>query len=110
MRLARQVQPQLEKRQTVTTAAGASTLEDGAARVVAVRGRRLPSGLVSPVILVGLAYVLLTAAWAVGNPPFAAPDEWAHQLRAIGVGRGDLIGERGAWPIAADASPARSRS
>ena len=45
------------------------------------------------VSLVFLGYALLTAAWVMGNPPFAAPDEWAHYLRTIGVGHGELVGE-----------------
>ena len=34
-------------------------------------------------------------AWAMANPPFAAPDEPAHYLRAIAVGEGSF----GATPI-----------
>lgn len=35
---------------------------------------------------------MLTFAWAIANPPFAAPDEWAHYLRAIGLSEGHLLG------------------
>jgi len=39
-----------------------------------------------------VAWVLLLAAWAVGNPPFAAPDETDHYIRAVGISEGHLIG------------------
>ena len=38
--------------------------------------------------------VVLALAWAVANPPFAAPDEASHFVRALGVGQGHLIGEQ----------------
>jgi hypothetical protein len=41
-------------------------------------------------ILVVAAYLLLTSAWLVGNPPGAAPDEYAHYLKALAAGRGEL--------------------
>ena len=41
-------------------------------------------------MVVGL--VLLGLSWLVANPPAAAPDEPAHYLRAIAVGRFDFIG------------------
>lgn len=37
-------------------------------------------------------WALLLAAWVVGNPPFAAPDEVEHFIRAVGVSEGHLIG------------------
>jgi hypothetical protein len=40
-----------------------------------------------------VAYACLMAAWVVGNPPFAAPDEWAHYLRALGLAQGAWVGE-----------------
>jgi hypothetical protein len=42
--------------------------------------------------LVLTAWALLLAAWVLGNAPFAAPDEAAHYVRAVGIGRGQLIG------------------
>ncbi len=39
-----------------------------------------------------LAWALLLAAWVVGNPPFAAPDEADHYIRAIGISEGHLLG------------------
>ncbi len=39
-----------------------------------------------------LGWVLLTAAWTIGNPPFAAPDESDHYIRALGISSGDLVG------------------
>jgi hypothetical protein len=38
------------------------------------------------------AYALLSLAWIFANPPFAAPDEWAHVVRAESIGYGQLIG------------------
>ena len=38
-------------------------------------------------------YALLTAAWLIGNPPFASPDESLHYVRALTVARGELVGE-----------------
>jgi len=43
-------------------------------------------------IVFGLAYALLFAGWVGGDPPFAAPDEWSHYLRTLGVADGHLIG------------------
>ncbi len=43
-------------------------------------------------IVFGLAYALLFAGWTGGDPPFAAPDEWSHYLRTLGVADGHLIG------------------
>ena len=42
-----------------------------------------------PVIVVA-AFLLLGTAWLVGNPPGAAPDEYAHYLKALAAGRGEL--------------------
>lgn len=44
--------------------------------------------------LLAAGWSLLMAAWLVGNPPFASPDEGSHYLRAIEVGRGHLITDR----------------
>jgi hypothetical protein len=54
-----------------------------------------------------LAYALLVVGWSMANPPFAAPDEWSHHMRAIGIGHGHLVGERGTWPIPEGASELR---
>jgi Predicted membrane protein (DUF2142) len=43
-------------------------------------------------VLLFCAWALLASAWAIANPPFAAPDETAHYLRALGIGEGELIG------------------
>src|SRR3954471_20758844 len=45
-----------------------------------------------PPSLVFASYALLVAAWIVGNPPAAAPDEWSHYLRAVSLGHGQLLG------------------
>src|SRR5437773_10628597 len=50
--------------------------------------RRLPPWLIFA------AYALLMAAWIVGNPPYSAPDEWSHYLRAVSLGHGQLLGTR----------------
>ncbi len=42
-------------------------------------------------LTLALAYLLLLGAWSIGNPPGAAPDEFAHYLRALGAGRGELV-------------------
>ena len=44
-------------------------------------------------VLLVAAYALLTAAWVFSNPPYAAPDEWAHFVRAASIGHGQLIGD-----------------
>lgn len=36
---------------------------------------------------------LLSALWGIANPPFAAPDEPAHVLRAYALAHGDLTGD-----------------
>jgi hypothetical protein len=38
--------------------------------------------------LVLLAWASLLAAWVMTNPPFAAPDEAEHYVRAIGLSEG----------------------
>ena len=68
-------------RQATTRAAGANARHHGWRRRLAP----LP-------ILFGLAYALLFAGWVGGDPPFAAPDEWSHYLRTLGVADGQLIG------------------
>jgi hypothetical protein len=39
-----------------------------------------------------IAWALLLGAWAIGNPPFAAPDEADHYIRTVGISEGHLIG------------------
>lgn len=46
-----------------------------------------------PPVLLVCAWALIALAWVFANPPFAAPDEGAHYVRAVGVGSGGLIGE-----------------
>jgi Predicted membrane protein (DUF2142) len=46
----------------------------------------------TPLVLVA-AWALIALAWAFANPPFAAPDEEAHYLRAVGVAGGTLTGD-----------------
>jgi hypothetical protein len=48
-------------------------------------------GRLAPWLLLA-AWALLLAAWVVGNPPFAAPDETDHYIRAVGISEGHLIG------------------
>jgi hypothetical protein len=43
---------------------------------------------------------LLLAAWAVGNAPFASPDEAQHFIRAASLVRGDLVGDPPTSPTA----------
>ncbi len=47
-----------------------------------------------------LGVAALLAAWVYANPPFAAPDEWSHYLRAIGLTDGHLVGTKAAFPVA----------
>jgi len=42
---------------------------------------------------------LLLAAWAVGNAPFASPDEAQHFIRAASLVRGDLVGGPATSPL-----------
>ncbi|HEX5469021.1 MAG TPA: DUF2142 domain-containing protein [Gaiellaceae bacterium] len=53
---------------------------------------RLTSRTYLPALVAGVAYAVLALSWAVGNPPFAAPDEPAHYLRALAVGDVSLAG------------------
>ncbi len=49
-------------------------------------------GTYAPPLVLATGYALLLLSWAVANPPFAAPDEPAHYLRAIAVGGGSFAG------------------
>lgn len=52
----------------------------------------VPRALAVPLLL-AVSLTLLTAAWLMGNPPSAAPDESANYVKALGAGAGDLAGE-----------------
>jgi hypothetical protein len=41
-------------------------------------------------VLVVIAYLLMGTTWVVTNPPGAAPDEYAHYLKALAAGHGQL--------------------
>src|SRR5207302_2752963 len=43
-------------------------------------------------------YALIAFAWAFANAPFAAPDESAHYLRAIGISDGRWVGTAASDP------------
>lgn len=43
-------------------------------------------------VLLSAAFLLLGIAWLAG-PPGSGPDEPAHYLRALSIGRGDLFSE-----------------
>ena len=51
----------------------------------------------APVTVV-FGYGLLVIAWTFGNPPFTAPDEPAHYIRALGVGNGELVSPPATYP------------
>jgi hypothetical protein len=44
--------------------------------------------------MVVAAYAVLAVALAMTTPPFAAPDEANHYLRAVGISDGSLVGRR----------------
>src|SRR5690242_17296461 len=46
-------------------------------------------------LFVLLSYAMLAAAWTFGSPPFAAPDEFWHYMRAVSIGQGQLVGRPG---------------
>jgi Predicted membrane protein (DUF2142) len=50
------------------------------------------------VALIGLGYVLLLTAWLVATPPFGAPDEASHYLRALTIAQGSLVGPKIPYP------------
>jgi hypothetical protein len=53
------------------------------------RKRRL---IMSPPVLMVVAYGLLASAWLASSPATASPDEGAHYLRALGAASGQLSG------------------
>ena len=50
-----------------------------------------------PVLLIA-GWALLLAGWAVGNPPFAVPDEVAHYARALALTGGEALGTPTPYP------------
>jgi len=44
-------------------------------------------------LLFAAGLTALTAAWLIGEPPFASPDEHAHYLRALSIPEVGLLGE-----------------
>ena len=63
----------------------------GPSTALFLSGMRLKQSYAPPV-LAAVAYSVLAISWAVTNPPFAAPDEPAHYLRALAVGDLSLAG------------------
>jgi hypothetical protein len=55
-------------------------------------------------IVFGLAFALFFAGWVGGDAPFAAPDEWSHYLRTLGVANGHLIGAPYTYQLGPDTS------
>lgn len=47
----------------------------------------------SPLTLVA-GWALLLVAWAFGTPPFGAPDEESHYVRAVGLSEGQLASDK----------------
>lgn len=45
-------------------------------------------------VFVGLGLALLLAAWLMATPPFDAPDEQSHYLRALTITNGNLLGPK----------------
>ena len=69
----------------------APTTRRRAIRAQAVAGPRRALRRIPPTAgLVAAGWAALLLAWLVSNPPFLAPDEPAHYLRAIAVGEGKL--------------------
>ena len=52
----------------------------------------------SVIVLLGIGLTLLLAAWVVGTPPFGAPDEASHYLRALNIAQGHLLGRKISYP------------
>jgi Predicted membrane protein (DUF2142) len=73
---------------------GGEALRGFATAACFARSRSKPAGRTAhgaPALVV-VAWALLLAAWAIGNPPFAAPDEADHYIRTVGISEGHLIG------------------
>jgi hypothetical protein len=45
-------------------------------------------------VVILAVYAAVAIAWAMTDPPFAAPDEANHYLRAVGINDGSLLGKR----------------
>ena len=67
--------------------------ERGDSAAAAVRETRSDDRAARLVVFVAAGWALLLVAWVFGNPPFAAPDEPAHYVRAIAVGGGHVGGQ-----------------
>jgi hypothetical protein len=61
----------------------------------------------SPAFAFLAAYALLLLAWSFASPPFAAPDEAAHFIRAVGIANGQLVGPHASIPLAPGSDPVR---
>jgi hypothetical protein len=48
----------------------------------------------SRVSLIALALTLLVGAWIAATPPFTAPDEASHYLRALSIANGQILGKK----------------
>ena len=51
------------------------------------------------------AYAVLSLAWIFANPPYAAPDEWSHVVRAESIAFGHLIGSPPTQPVLGPVGP-----
>lgn len=72
------------------------------------RSERAPRGRgAAPAVALVCAYLLLLVAWVIASPPFSALDEGAHYLRALGLGQGQLVGERTTFDRSGDLLPAQ---
>ncbi|CAA9498302.1 MAG: hypothetical protein AVDCRST_MAG30-1758, partial [uncultured Solirubrobacteraceae bacterium] len=58
-----------------------------------------------PLAALAAGWALLLAAWIVGNPPFAAPDEASHHVRALAIAEGDWTGTPASVPTASGLAP-----
>ena len=59
-------------------------------------------------LLVG-SWALLLMSWVFSNPPGYGPDEPAHYIKAIGVGRGELSGSPGQFDVGPGFGPEQLR-
>src|SRR5690242_20247494 len=71
--------------------------------------RRRAPAVAAPVLLC-IVYAILLLCWGGANPPFTAPDEWSHYLRALGLSGGHLIGEPYTYPVPAPGTALQQRS
>ncbi len=69
------------------------------AAATGTRGVSVPSQRgIGPYLLIGFV-LLLGFSWVFANPPGYAPDEPAHYTKAVGVGRGELVGTPEPYPV-----------